>query len=142
MYRETKAEWRFCQAIVFSWLSRKHVYSDNKNNSFESPNKSSNKPLPSKPFQESYFSAFISNILGKRMKGARNDASTSPDENKNPSKGLFRKIFKKKSNNLSFNTPKDSDDESNIIRRSRTISEFSRPVFGQADHRTLFRFDF
>jgi hypothetical protein len=69
------------------------------------------------------------------MKAGRSDTSSSPDENKNPSKGLFRKIFKKKSNNLSFHVPEESKDEP-IIRRSRTISEISRPVsvFGQIDY--------
>lgn len=82
-------------------------------------------------------------ILDKKMKSGGKDRSdedlTSPDENRNPSKRWFPKIFKKKSVNSSFNTvPENVDEEVHIpVRRSHTLSEIPRPtsVFGQVDHR-------
>lgn len=74
------------------------------------------------------------------MKPGTNNRSTdspSPDENIQPSKNLFRKIFKKKSANLSFNTVKERNGDdieiTNAVRRSQTFTEmptYSSPIFG------------
>jgi hypothetical protein len=63
---------------------------------------------------------------------------TSPDENANPSKSLFRKIFKKKAANTSLTS--DREEAPNVIRRSRTVSEIARPniVFSSIDNRKYF----